>query len=100
MSEPFWIEIAKQVPALLLFVYAVTVFLKHLSEERKEIHTVVAGVKEFQRDLTKENLQALERLSRVVEQNTAQLALSRDAFRSERKKNRLVRNRESKAQLL
>ncbi len=100
MSEPFWVEIAKQVPALLLFVYTVTVFLKHLTQERtafekmiirktEEMDKIVEGIKEFQREITRENVAAISKITGVVERNSAQLAINEQVFRQYRKKTRV-----------
>ena len=103
MMEAYWVEVAKQVPALLVLVYVVGVFLKHITEmgsrfegvniklmgELSEIHK---SAKEHQRELTKEHQVVMKEMAAVIERNSEKLGRNAAIFgEHSREKNGLKR---------
>ncbi len=81
MNEAWWIEIVKQVPALVLFLYMVNVFLKHMAERdnkwekvqdkaTEKLAEMNDSAKEFQRAILNENAILLNKTAQVIESHT------------------------------
>jgi hypothetical protein len=88
MEQNWWVEIAKQVPALLLFVYVilhiVNRFLTHIDTMHKSFTTAheatatkvseaTESAKVFQAAMTRDNHVMTERALAVIDKNTTLL---------------------------
>lgn len=87
MIEPFWIEIAKQIPNLIVLAFLVLAFIKHLNEEgdRRErmekdraalFKEIKASCHGFQTDLADKTGTALDRNTTALERNSEALGWS------------------------
>jgi len=91
MMEAYWVEVAKQVPALLVLVYVVGVFLKHISEMSSrfegvniklmgELTDIHRSAKDHQRELTKEHQLVMKEMAAVIERNSEKLGRNAVVF--------------------
>jgi cation transport regulator ChaC len=80
MTESWWLEVAKQVPALIIYVFTVMQFLKYMGERDKsynetqekvaeKIAVITQEAKEFQRALLAESREIHVRAVTVIDKN-------------------------------
>lgn len=89
--DTFWLEAAKQVPALTVLVIVVIIFLKYMADrdkanadirvrETEALAKISESTKEFQKQLTTENLTIMNRLGAIIDKNTLQMGRNVYAF--------------------